>query len=664
MNITNTIAMKPQKTGFGFLRAAAASPEVTIGNVRKTAARIVKMAREAGEDGAKLIVFPELCLAGGYTAADLFHQRVLREEVLHHLERIVGESTTIDAVIVVGLPLCVNGNLYNVAAVIDRGLLAGLVPKTYLPTGAEFQEARWFGTADDLTVTTVEVFTESGAVPIGADLLFRSTQDPDVILGIELCEDVWTPIPPSSFLAAAGATVLVNLSASNELVGKAQYRRDLVTQQSGRCIAAYIYASAGVGESTTDVVFGGHCMIAENGVLFGETERFNMRGDLVVRDLDVAGCIHDRLRTTSFGKSARNLRHQRAYRTVTVKLPTEIPKKKLLRPNHRSPFVPSNPAEMEGVCSEVFNIQVHGLIGRLRATGSHKVVLGLSGGLDSTLALLVCVEAFRQLGYDAKNIITLTMPGMGTTDGTKINAHDMAKHSGVTIEEISIEVGAMRVLTDIGHDGVEQDVTYENAQARYRTLLLMQKANQIHGIVIGTGDLSEAALGWCTYNGDHMSHYNVNCSVPKTLVRYVVRWVAEHRSTSLMRLTLISILETTVSPELVKPAEGQIAQKTEELIGPYDLHDFFLYHMIRKGEQPRKIYYLATLAFKDTFEPELILKWLRLFYKRFFANQFKRSAVPDGPKVGSVSLSPRGDWRMPSDASDQLWQDDLAEIVP
>lgn len=651
--------------GFGFLRAAVASPEVTIGNVRKTAARIIKMAQEAAEDDAKLIVFPELCLAGGYTAADLFHQKALREEVLHWLERIVSESSQIDAVIVVGLPLCVNGNLYNVAAVIDRGRVAGLVPKTYLPTGAEFQEARWFGTADDLTVKTVDLYEAGGqAVPIGTDLLFRSTKDPEVVLGVELCEDVWTPIPPSSFLAAAGATVLVNLSASNELVGKARYRRDLIVQQSGRCIAAYLYASAGVGESTTDVVFGGHCMIAENGTLLGETERFSLHGDLVVRDLDVASCIHDRMRTTSFGKSARVLRDQPPYRTIAVNLPPEIPKKELLRPNPRSPFIPSDPAEIISVCSEVFTIQVNGLVGRLRATGNQRVVLGLSGGLDSTLALLVCVQAFRLLGYDRKDIHTITMPGMGTTSGTKTNAHDLAKQAGVAIEEIPIETGALQVLADIGHNGIDQDITYENAQARYRTLILMQRANQYGGIVIGTGDLSESALGWCTYNGDHMSHYNVNCSVPKTLVRHVVRWVAEHRFTSAMGLTLGSILDTPVSPELVKPTDGKIAQKTEELIGPYDLHDFFLYHMIRKGEPPRKIYYLATLAFKGKFEPGEILKWLKLFYKRFFANQFKRSAVPDGPKVGSVSLSPRGDWRMPSDASGQLWQDDLAEIVP
>jgi NAD+ synthase (glutamine-hydrolysing) len=502
-------------------------------------------------------------------------------------------------------------------------------------------------------------------VPIGTDLLFVSVDDPTIVIGVETCEDVWTALPPSSFAAVAGANVLVNLSASNELVGKDEYRRNLITQQSGRCIAAYIYSSAGDGESTTDVVFGGHCMIAENGTLLAESKRFQEMGHSIFVDLDIENCIHERMRTTSFGKCAAELKHREPYRRIFVSnLVTHTPKieefQTLLRPNTSHPFVPAKDADRDGVCKEVFDIVVAGLAHRLKKTRSKTVVLGLSGGLDSTLALLTCCKAFDRLGYDHANIRAFTMPGFGTSKRTRLNAMRLAAATFITLEEISVEEGSKVVLENIGHDGTTEDVTFENAQARYRTLILMQKANQLKGIVVGTGDLSESALGWCTYNGDQMSHYNVNCGIPKTLVRFVVDWVSKLGPDDLEKV-LQNILTTPVSPELKKLQAGKITQKTEDHIGPYDLHDFFLYHLQRRGAAPRKILYLAVHAFKGAFTKEEIKKWLVLFITRFFQNQFKRSAMPDGPKVGSVSLSQRGDWRMPSDATAKQWLADLED---
>ena len=659
--------MKPDqgpKNGcnFGFVRVAAVSPEVVIGNVFSTAVTIVELAKVYAQNGVKLIAFPELCLAGGYTNADLFHQTTLQNEVLRSLEFITACSDGIDATLIIGLPLCVNSTLFNVAAVINRGKIVGIVPKTYLPNGGEFYEARWFGSAPDLTVSEIELFGK--IVPIGTDLLFPSKEDSNVIVGVEICEDIWTPIPPSSFLAVAGATVIVNLSASNELVGKAAYRRQLIAQQSGRCIAAYIYSCAGPGESTTDVVFGGHNIIAENGSILEESNRFEMKSTGITADLDLDLCVLNRMKTTSFAKCAHELRG-RTFRRLKVSLPKCLPNK-LQRPNPSMPFVPTIEADKAGVCADVFNIQTSGLIRRLKSIGCHDVVLGLSGGLDSTLALLVCLKAFERLSYSKSGIHVYTMPGFGTTEGTKSNAIALAEACGIEIETIPIAVGSNQILQDIGHDTITQDVVFENAQARYRTTILMQKANQVGGIVIGTGDLSESALGWCTYNGDHMSHYNVNCGVPKTLVRFVVEWVANNEVQPAVARVLQSIVDTPISPELTMPQQGIIAQRTEEIVGPYELHDFFLFHMVRRGSSPGKIMYLAEQAHGGAggkYGSAEIEKWLRMFITRFFKSQFKRSAVPDGPKVGSVALSPRGDWRMPSDASPEQWLQDLDRYV-
>ncbi|MDD5165048.1 MAG: NAD(+) synthase [Candidatus Pacebacteria bacterium] len=649
--------MKPKNKTFGFLRVTAFSPEVIIGNTELTTTRMLETMQNCAEKRVKLLVFPELCLAGGYSNADLFHQSLLQTETLSNLERLVCQSVNLDIVTIVGMPLAVNGSLYNVAVVIDRGHIVGIVPKTYLPSGAEFYEARWFANAHDLTVKEITLFGKT--IPIGIDLLFESKEDSSVVLGIEICEDVWTPLPPSSFQAVAGATVIANLSASNELVGKADYRRQLITQQSGRCIAGYIYSSAGAGESTTDVVFSGHCIIAENGSIVRESERLQNGPTSVIADLDIEACVHDRQRTTSFAKCSHELAHRPAYRRILVGLPTNAPDH-LARTVSAHPFIPSNDADKHQVCSDIFGIQSLGLAQRLKKSHSGVAVIGISGGLDSTLALLVCIKAFKLLGLDFKEKIKgYTMPGFGTTAGTKSNAFLLAEAAGIALEEVPISAGSIQILNDIGHDGTTEDITFENAQARYRTLVLMQKANQLGGMVIGTGDLSESALGWATYNGDHMSHYNVNGSVPKTLVGFITRWVAENEATPAMRKVLEAILDTPVSPELTSAKEGEIAQKTEDIIGPYELHDFFLYHFQRKGASPQKIAYLATIAFRGKYSRETIVKWLKVFIIRFFKNQFKRSAVPDGPKVGSVALSPRGDWRMPSDACSDQWLADL-----
>lgn len=660
---------------FGFLRVAAVSPTVHLGEVEETANEIIQLITTiAKAEKARLIVFPELCLAGGYTSADLFHQKALLEASLESLKKIIDVSNMLKTVIVVGLPLMIHSGLYNVAAVISQGQLLGIVPKTYLPTGGEFYESRWFNSAHDLTVNSIYLFGEE--VPVGTDLLFIDPCDQSLVLGVELCEDLWTPIPPSSYAALAGATVIANLSASNELVGKANYRHNLVEQQSGRAICGYVYSSAGVGESTTDVVFGGHRIIAENGaiikeesMLLGDATR-SSKTEYTIADLDISACVHDRMRTTSFGKSAYELQNRHPYRRITAQFPLDVPSLShdLRRPNPARPFVPSKGNESR-ICGDIFKIQSTGLTQRMNACGAKHVVLGLSGGLDSTLALLVCLEAFTSLGLDKKNIHAYSMPCFGTTSGTRSNAQALADLTGISFKEILITDGANQILKDIAHTG-EENVTYENAQARYRTLILMQKANQLNGIVIGTGDLSESALGWCTYNGDHMSHYNVNCSIPKTLVRYIIDWATKNSHYGPNWSVLIrSILDTPVSPELTSAKNDEVSQKTEDIVGPYDLHDFFLYHFIRKGAPPSKILYLATQAFDKkvdrfpdnppAYDRETIKKWLIVFLKRFFVSQFKRSAVPDGPKVGSVSLSPRGDWRMPSDASATTW---LAEL--
>jgi len=639
-----------KKSRFGFIRVAAISPVVNLGNTRKTAKTIIQSVNSLSKEGVQVAVFPELCLAGGYTNSDLFQQIALQKSALDELENVCKATSRQKMVVIVGLPLAIGGTLYNVAVVVQKGKILGIVPKRSIPTNSEFYEARHFGSAYDLTVKEIRLFGKM--VPVGMDLLFESAQEKSAVIAVEICEDVWTTIPPSSFTSVAGATIIANLSASNELTGKARYRRQLISQQSARSICGYIYCSAGAGESTTDVVFGGHCLIAENGNLLSESKRFE-RGQVIIADLDTEMCARERIKVTSFGKCSMELQGK-TFRRISVDLPLKIPQT-LLRPNPQSHFVPKDESEREGVCSEILNIQSHGLEQRMRRTGIKKLVLGLSGGLDSTLAFLVCLRACKLLKLDQKNIIAVTMPGPGTSKGTKSNAIRLAELTGTTIRTVPISKDVASHLKAIWHDGVTEDVTFENAQARERTQILMDIANMEGGLVIGTGDLSELALGWCTYNGDQMSHYGVNAGVPKTLVKYVVKWIAEHESTPQVAETLLSILATPVSPELKKPKDGKITQVTEDVIGPYELHDFFLYHFVRQGSVPSKIFYLASLAFKEKYSKKEIRKWLVVFIKRFFANQFKRSSMPDGPKVGSVALSPRGDWRMPSDASPDLW---------
>ncbi len=579
----------------------------------------------------------------------MFNQELIQEATLAVLQLVCEETKDIDAILVVGTPLWIDTALFNVAVVIDRGRIAGIVPKSFIPTSNEFYEGRWFAGADSLLQNEVTVLGQN--VPIGTDILFRSKQNRTAVIGIEICEDLWVPVPPSSYAALAGATVIVNLSASNELVGKAEYRTELVKNQSGRCISAYVYASAGTCESTTDVVFGGHCLAAENGRLLAQNERFVQGPDGIIVDLDTEGQVQERIMTTSFAQSARKVNNK--YRVIGINLAVETPEK-LLRPNPASPFVPDDPAERAKACEEVFNIQVAGLAKRLRSMedrmfarrkkGDPHVIIGLSGGLDSTLAYLVAVKAFEVLSYDPANIHIYSMPYKGCTSrATRSNANKLAKALGIKLEEIPIDKLAAETLKASGHDGLAQDVAFEKAQARDRTLILMQKSNfYLPSIVVGTGDLSELALGWCTFNGDH--------------------WYASVTGNKKMARTLKAILATPISPELTQVASGKIAQKTEEIIGPYALHDFFLYHMVRRGSRPAKIVYLAELAFAGKFSRQVIIKWLKVFVVRFFDAQFKRSSMPDGPRVGLVDLSPRGSLRMPSDMLPQAWVREMKDL--
>lgn len=636
----------------GFLRVVAVTPPMKVADVDYNIEKIVEFAEKAAKRDARIIVFPELCVTG-YTAADLFHQRHLLDKAKLAAGEIAKRTSKLNSAILIGLPLAVEGKIFNVAAVIYNGSIQGFVPKSYPPNYKEFYEGRWFAMARDLTVSEV------GGVPIGTDLLFNLG---DAVLGVEICEDLWTAIPPSSYQVLRGATVIANLSASNDLVGKADYRRELVTQQSGRGICGYIYASCGVHESTTDVVFGGHSMIAENGSILAESQRFQRDGEMIISDIDLERLAVDRERTSSFGQSGQQADGKK-YRTIELQ---EFPSAFVAYLERRvdaHPFVPGNKSERDKRCNEIFSIQTAGLAKRLEHTAkserSKKMLIGVSGGLDSTLALLVAAKTADLLGWPRKSIYAFTMPGFATTNRTKSNAVKLSEVLGVNLETIDITEGAKQHLKDLGHNGETQDLTFENTQARYRTMVLFNKGNQLGGIVIGTGDLSEIALGWCTYNGDHIAHYNVNCSVPKTLVKYLVEWVSEQKEFSSAKEVLIDILATPISPELVRAKDGEIEQKTEDIVGPYELHDFFLYHFIRWGSAPKKILWLAEKAFAEKYDAATIKKWLKLFIERFFGAQWKRSVATDGPKVGSISLSPRGDWRMPSDASVALWLKEL-----
>lgn len=637
---------------FGLLRVAAVTPELKVGDIDHNLAAICAAAEQAAGQTVQVAIFPELALTG-YSCADLFYQELLLSRVRAALSELAERCRGDWPTLVVGAPLAVDGRLFNVAVVLSNGRIRGIVPKTYLPNTQEFYEERWFSSARDNTATQLDWNGEP--VPFGTDLLFRVDGFPEAVLGIEICEDAWVANPPSGELAAAGATLLVNLSASPEVLGKRAYRRALVEAQSARCLAAYVYASAGPGESSTDLVFSGHSLIAEYGQVLAETERFQFETQLAVADVDLQRLTHERLRSNSFAFS----RGPSDLRAVAVTVPA-APLSRLRRPVARTPFVPSGAAERDARCEEIFAIQTTGLMKRLRHTGSRQVVIGISGGLDSTLALLVAVRAFDRLGWPRSGIVALTMPGFGTTVRTRTNAELLAVELGVSLRTISIDAAVRQHFADIGHDPENHDITYENSQARERTQLLMDVANQVGGLVIGTGDLSELALGWCTYNGDHMSMYAVNASVPKSLVRYLIAWCAEVEFSGRTAEVLHDVCATPVSPELLPPrADGSISQETELHVGPYELHDFFLFQVVRCQFPPRKVLLLARQAFGDDYAPEELRRWLTTFYRRFFAQQFKRSCLPDGPKVGSVALSPRGDWRMPSDASAALW---LAEL--
>ena len=629
----------------GFVKAAAVTPKIKVADTKYNAELILDMMKESTRQGAKIVVFPELCLTG-YTCQDLFLQERLLQGAKDALMKLVKESASLDAIFFVGLPFEILGKLYNVAAVFSHGEVLGLVPKSYLPNYNEFYEARHFVSGAELA--TEVVLPDGSCVPADRDLLFVCEQMPKLRIGVELCEDLWTPNPPSISHALAGASVLVNLSASNELTGKDSYRRELVSGQSARLLAAYIYASAGEGESTQDLVFSGHNIIAENGQILAESKRFGH--GILYSEIDVERLCAQRRRMTTF------VTEDQTHTEILFSL--KIEETKLTRFIDPAPFVPTDRQNREKRCDEILMIQAMGLKKRLEHTGANAVV-GISGGLDSTLALLVTVRAFDLCGRDHKGITAVTMPGFGTTDRTYDNAVKLIQSLGAEFVEVDICQSVNVHFSDIGQDPSVHDVTYENSQARERTQILMDIANKKNALVIGTGDLSELALGWATYNGDHMSMYAVNASVPKTLVRHLVRYYADTCEDKQLSDTLYDVLDTPVSPELLPPEDGKISQKTEDLVGPYELHDFFLYYMLRQGFSPAKIYRLAKIAFAGTYEAAFILKWLKTFCRRFFAQQFKRSCLPDGPNVGSVAVSPRGDLRMPSDACATLWMEEL-----
>ena len=640
---------------YGFVKVAAAVPLVQVADCFYNIEKIEGLMRQASEKGVQIIAFPELSVTG-YTCLDLFAQQTLLDGAEEALLQLVSNTADLDILTIVGVPLRTENRLINAAVVFQKGAIRGVVPKTYLPNYKEFQEQRWFTSVTELRESTISIGEEE--YPMGSHLLFRSGR---LTAGIEICEDLWVPVPPSSLLAMEGANIIFNLSASNELIGKHAYLRSLICQQSARCMAGYVYASSGFGESSTDLVFAGNGIIAENGNLLAESPRFTMEEQLVISEIDIETLQNDRQVNTSFMYGTSGLPKEKAQVVdFQVRIPDGF---SLTRPVDPHPFTPSGEALKER-CEEIFHIQVAGLAKRLVHAHAQTAVVGISGGLDSTLALLVTVMTFDALKMPRGQIIGITMPGFGTTDRTYTNACDLIRSLGVTLKEIPIKEACLQHFRDIDHDPSVHDVTYENSQARERTQLLMDVANQKNGLVIGTGDLSELALGWATYNGDHMSMYGVNGSIPKTLVKYLVEWVANHKVDDASRLTLLDIVDTPISPELIPADEnGNIKQKTEDLVGPYELHDFFLYHFLRFGSHPSKIYFLAQKAFAGIYDNATVKKWLYTFFRRFFQQQFKRSCLPDGPKVGSVSLSPRGDWRMPSDAVSRLWSEELERIT-
>lgn len=642
----------------GFIRVAAATPDIKVADCDHNADRIIELIRQAAEEDVSIIVFPELCITG-YTCGDLFLQKVLLDGAKKALVKIAEETADCELLAFVGLPFEADGKLYNCAAAVCSGSVIALIPKKNIPAYSEFYEARHFTPWQGGTrsVDAFEEFQDEHHITVMefGDILFESAEIPELVIGVEICEDLWIPEPPSGKLVNQGATIICNLSASDEIIGKGEYREQLVKSQSARCICGYIYADAGMGESTQDLIFSGHNLIAENGTIIGESKKFTT--GLTIGEIDLQRLIAERRKMNTFPID----RHAREFRldfeTLTISSPPKnLDLKRRFPP---MPFVPSDKDDLNERCEEILTMQAVGLATRLRHIGCKTAVIGLSGGLDSTLALIVAVHAFDMLGLDRKGLIAVTMPCFGTTKRTKSNAYYLAEAYGVTLKEVDITAAVSQHFVDIGQSKDKLDVTFENGQARERTQVLMDIANQQGGIVIGTGDLSELALGWATYNGDHMSMYGVNSSVPKTLVRHLVSYESMNTENKRLSEVLADVLATPVSPELLPPTEGEISQKTEDIVGPYELHDFFLYYMVRCGFPPKKILRIAEQSFAGTYEPAEIKKWLTVFIKRFFSQQFKRSCLPDGPKVGSVTLSPRGDWRMPSDACVKLWLEDL-----
>ena len=630
----------------GFVRVGAVVPKLKVADTEFNCNEIIKQIEVASNNKIQIAVFPELCVTG-YTCQDLFEQDTLLEEAEKALNKILDYTNNLDIICIIGMPIKAENQLFNTAVVIQKGRILGIVPKTFIPNYSEFYEKRWFASSKNTNKKEIEILGQK--VPFGIDLLFKDKANNEICFGIEICEDVWAVEPPSNKLALLGANIIFNLSASNEVIGKKEYRRELVKMQSAKTISGYVYCSSGVNESTSDVVFSGESMIFENGSCLTNNQRFDFESNMIFTEIDTKRLSNDRRKNTSFMGNPVHLE----YREIEINIPDNI--ENLTREYSKTPFVPEDKKKISEICEEILNIQSYGLAKRLLHTNINKTIIGISGGLDSALAFLVIIKAYEVLSLPKENIIAITMPGFGTTSRTHNNSMKLINEYGATFREINITKSSLQHFEDIGHDKNIKDVTYENAQARERTKILMDIANKENGLVIGTGDLSELALGWCTYNGDHMSMYAVNASIPKTLVKYIIKWVAENSKQECKNI-INDILDTPISPELLPPDEkGNIEQKTEEQVGPYILHDFFLYHFLRYGAEPKKIYILACKTFKQDFKEEEIKHWLQVFIKRFFTQQFKRNCIPDGPKVGTVSLSPRGDLRMPSDASYNIW---------
>lgn len=638
----------------GFVRVGAVVPKLKVADTEFNCNEIIKQIEIANNNNIQIAVFPELCVTG-YTCQDLFEQDILLEYAEKAINKIMDYTNNLDIICIIGMPIKAENQLFNTAVVIQKGRILGIVPKTFIPNYSEFYEKRWFASSKNTNKKEIEILGQK--VPFGIDLLFKDKANNEICFGIEICEDVWAVEPPSNKLALLGANIIFNLSASNEVIGKKEYRRELVKMQSAKTISGYVYCSSGVNESTSDVVFSGDSMIFENGSCLANNSRFDFKSNMIFTEIDTKRLSNDRRKNTSFMGNPVDLE----YREIEINIPDNI--ENLTREYSKTPFVPGDKKKISEICEEILNIQSYGLAKRLLHTNINKTVIGISGGLDSTLAFLVIIKAYEILNLPKENIIAITMPGFGTTSRTHNNSMKLINEYGATFREINITKSSLQHFEDIGHDKNIKDVTYENAQARERTKILMDIANKENGLVIGTGDLSELALGWCTYNGDHMSMYAVNASIPKTLVKYIIKWVAENSKQECKNI-IDDILDTPISPELLPPDEkGNIEQKTEEQVGPYILHDFFLYHFLRYGAEPKKIYILACKTFKQDFKEEEIKHWLQVFIKRFFTQQFKRNCIPDGPKVGTVSLSPRGDLRMPSDANYNIWLKNLSEGI-